>query len=82
MNTVDKSFLKKYEVNLKTAVYSDYSRNLPSAAVQRMEQIYYNETGKVLKTNTTCAHCVLKTLKEIGQWAFENNILDDGKEKV
>ena len=72
MTKQDRNFLKEYELNFKTAVNSDYSRNMPTAAIQKLEQIYFNETGITLKTNYTCGHCVLKTLKTIGKWYFEN----------
>ena len=68
MTKQDRNFLKEYELNFKTAVNSDYSRNMPTAAIQRLEQIYFNETSIALKTNYTCGHCVLKTLKTIGKW--------------
>lgn len=70
MNNNDKNYLKKYESNLRTAYFSDYSRNIPTAVLQKMEQIYYNETGDAITTNYSCGNCILKSLKKIGKWWF------------
>lgn len=71
MTKEDLEYLKTYETNFRTAIKSDYSRNVTATALYRMLEIYRLHTG--LKY-TLCVHCsgaVLKFLKVIGTIYFE-----------
>ena len=71
MKASNKSKLKPYETNLRTALEQDYSRNLPTAALNMMEQIMFEEAGWTKKTNLSCSHCVLRLLKALAKLYFE-----------
>ena len=73
MTKQDRSFLKEYELNFKTAVNSDYSRNMPRASLEEIEKVVFDETGKTLNTNYNCSHCIMKLLKEAAKLYFNDN---------
>ena len=72
MKATNKNKLKPYETNLRTALYQDYSRNLPTAALNMMEQIMFEEAGWTQKTNLSCSHCVLRLLKAVAKLYFQS----------
>ena len=71
MKAANKNKLKPYEANLRTAYYNDYSRNLPTAALNMMEQVMFDEAGWTQKTNLSCSHCVLRLLKAVAKLYFD-----------
>ena len=71
MKASNKNKLKPYETNLRTALEQDYSRNLPTAALNMMEQIMFEEAGWTKKTNLSCSHCVLRLLKALAKLYFD-----------
>ena len=73
MKPNSKRILSKYEQNLKTALYSDYSRNMPRAALQEIEKVVYDETGKAMNTNYNCSYCIMKLLKEAAKLYFKED---------
>ena len=67
----DIKYLSQFEKNFKTAIYSNYSRNILESQLRKMCEIYESETG--LKCNL-CMHCsaaVLGFLKDLGKIYFE-----------
>ena len=72
MKAYNKNKLKPYENNLRTALEQDYSRNLPTAALNMMEQIMFEEAGWTQKTNLSCSHCVLRLLKALAKLYFQS----------
>ena len=72
MKAANKNKLKPYENNLHTALYQDYSRNLPTSALNTIEQVVFDEIPNWNKrTNMSCSHCVLRLLKAAGKLYFE-----------
>ena len=72
MKATNKNKLKPYENNLRTALYQDYSRNLPTSALNTIEQVVFDEIpGWNKRTNMSCSHCVLRLLKAAGKLYFE-----------
>lgn len=74
----DIKYLSQFEKNFKTAIYSNYSRNILESQLRKMCEIYESETG--LKCNL-CMHCsaaVLGFLKDLGKIYFE--IVQKGNE--
>ena len=45
MKAYNKNKLKPFENNLYTALYQDYSRNLPTSVLNMMEQVMFDEAG-------------------------------------
>ena len=73
MKTANKNKLKPYETNLRTAYYQDYSRNLPTSALNTIEQVVFDEIPNWNKrTNMSCSHCVLRLLKAAGRLYFQS----------
>lgn len=71
MKTEDLKWLKSFESNFRTAINSNYSRNVLESQLRKMVQIYEQETGKKY---TLCYHCstsVLYFLKDMGKLYFE-----------
>ena len=74
MKAVNKNKLKPYENNLRTALYQDYSRNLPTSALNTIEQVVFDEIpGWNKRTNMSCSHCVLRLLKAAGKLYFQTS---------
>lgn len=72
MKSPNKAILGKYKDQLERAYYHDYAYNLPRAVLDQFEKIYFDETGKDLKTNFSCSRCVLTLLKKVGKLYFES----------
>ena len=63
--------LKKYERNLKTAVYSDYSRNMMTKDLKTILGIYDDVTEIPHSISFSCGSCQLGLLKRIGKIYFQ-----------
>ena len=73
MKANNRKILSKYEQNLRTALYSDYSRNMPRASIQEIEKVVFDETNKAQAINYNCSHCIMKLLKEAAKLYFNEN---------
>lgn len=72
MKAYNKNKLKPFENNLRTALYQDYSRNLPTSALNTIEQVVFDEIpGWNQRTNMSCSHCVLRLLKAVAKLYFD-----------
>jgi hypothetical protein len=77
-------FLKDFEADLITALFYDYTRQLPTSSLMEIDRIFTEETGKNLKTNFSCSACILKLLRLTAVLYFKDNLdslPDDLKEK-
>lgn len=71
MTKKELEFLSEYEQHFKTAINSNYTRNIVKSALEKMLDIYQRETGKQYKL---CAHCpvsILGFLKVVGKMYFD-----------
>lgn len=83
INKNDIKFLKQYEDRFRTALNSNYVRNIPSSDVERMTLIYYNVTGNKLGYVANCGSCILSICKSVGRLYFSqvnNNEKKDDKQ--
>ena len=71
MTQEDIKFLSEYESNFKTAINSNYTRNILKTPLLKMLDIYQRETGKTYNLCTHCTVSVLAFLKVIGKMYFE-----------
>ena len=62
--------LKKYKADLITALFYDYTRNMPLVSLQELEKVYLEETGKTLDTNYSCSACILKLVRQCSRLYF------------
>ena len=46
-----------------TALFYDYTKQLPVSVLTEMNRIYEEETGKTLSTNYGCSNCIVKLVK-------------------
>lgn len=67
MTKEDIEYLEKYELNFKTAINANYTRNVTHTALDRMLEIYQRETGKTFTLCKSCTSSVLAFLKVIGK---------------
>lgn len=67
MTVEEIEFLKQYEHNFKTAIESNYSRNVVPSALKKMLDIYQRETGKKYSLCTHCPTSILGFLKVMGK---------------
>ena len=84
MKNNNTKYLKTYEADMITALFYDYTRQLPQSTLLEIDRIYAEETGKTLRTNYSCTACILKLLKNIAKIYFGENtdkLPDDLKEK-
>lgn len=66
-------YLKDYEADLITALFYDYTRQLPQSTLIEIDRIYTEETGKSLNTNYSCTTCCLRLLKQTAKLYFKEN---------
>ena len=84
MKNNNTKYLKTYEPDMITALFYDYTRQLPQSTLLEIDRIYTEETGKTLRTNYSCTACILKLLKNIAKIYFGENtdkLPDDLKDK-
>lgn len=72
MTKQDKSLILKYEKNIVTAGKADYTRMMPTYALEQLQEIYNREMKTDLRTNFTCGHCVLTFLKNFYKNIYVN----------
>ena len=70
-NKTEMKTLKKYENNFKTALYSDYSRNMMRTDLEKIVGIYEKKLGHTYSMNYSCGACQLKLLKLVGKIYFD-----------
>ena len=62
--------LKEYEQHLTTAFYCDYARNITTAGLQVLNEVYKELFNKESELGSGCGRCTLKTLKELAKEYF------------
>lgn len=80
MTQEDIKFLSEYESNFKTAINSNYTRNILKSPLLKMLDIYQRETGKTYNLCTHCTVSVLAFLKVIGKMYFDVFRWDKGND--
>lgn len=71
MTNKELEFLSEYEQHFKTAINSNYTRNIVKSALEKMLDIYQRESGKPYNLCTHCSTSVLAFLKVIGKMYFD-----------
>lgn len=82
MTKEDIQFLSEFEPNFKTAINSNYSRNIVKSKLEKMLEIYKRETGRNYSLCTHCTTSILTFLRLIGEVYFDhkNDLVQDGTE--
>ena len=62
--------LKQYEQHLTTAFYCDYARNITTAGLQVLNEVYKELFNKESELGSGCGRCTLKALKELAKEYF------------
>ena len=62
--------LKQYEQQLTTALYCDYARNITTAGLQVLNEVYKELFNKESELGSGCGRCTLKALKELAKEYF------------
>ena len=62
--------LKQYEQQLTTALYCDYARNITTAGLQALNEVYKELFNKESELGSGCGRCTLKSLKELAKEYF------------
>lgn len=62
--------LKQYEQHLTTAFYCDYARNITTAGLQVLNEVYRELFNKESELGSGCGRCTLKALKELAKEYF------------
>lgn len=62
--------LKEYEQHLTTALYCDYARNITTAGLQVLNEVYKELFNKESELGSGCGRCTLKALKELAKEYF------------
>lgn len=75
--------LKQYEQHLTTALYCDYARNITTAGLQVLNEVYKELFNKESELGSGCGRCTLKALKELAKEYFNyKEILEERMEKA
>ena len=78
MTKEDIQFLSEFEPNFKTAINSNYSRNIVKSKLEKMLEIYKRVTGRNYSLCTHCTTSILTFLRLIGELYFDT--VQDGTE--
>lgn len=78
MTQEDLKYLKQFEPNFKTAIKSNYTRNIVKSNLENMLNIYQKETGTKYNLCYHCPTSVLKFIQTVGKFYF--NLVQDGNE--
>ena len=62
--------LKPYEQHLTTALYCDYARNITTAGLEILNEVYKELFNKESELGSGCGRCTLKSLKELAKEYF------------
>lgn len=62
-----REYISNFENELHTALYADWSRNIPSYKLDNLVEIYEDATGNEYKFCRHCGASVLKFLKELAK---------------
>ena len=62
--------LKQYEQHLTTAFYCDYARNITTAGLQALNEVYKELFNKESELGSGCGRCTLKSLKDLAKEYF------------
>lgn len=62
--------LKQYEQQLTTAFYCDYARNITTAGLEILNEVYKELFNKESELGSGCGRCTLKSLKELAKEYF------------
>ena len=62
--------LKQYEQQLTTALYCDYARNITTAGLEILNEVYKELFNKESELGSGCGRCTLKALKELAKEYF------------
>ena len=71
MTQEDIKWLKQFESNFKTAINSNYSRNILDSQLRKMVEIYESITGKKYNLCYHCSTSILGFLKDMGRIYFQ-----------
>ena len=75
--------LKQYEQHLTTALYCDYARNITTAGLQALNEVYKELFNKESELGSGCGRCTLKALKELAKEYFNyKEIIEERMEKA
>ena len=80
MTKEDISYLSEFENNFRTAINSNYSRNIIKSKLEKMLEIYKRATGRDYTLCTHCTSSILLFLRLIGEVYF--NAVQKGNETV
>lgn len=82
MTKEDLIFLSEFENNFRTAIDSNYSRNIVKSKLEKMLEIYKRVTGRNYSLCTHCTTSILTFLRLIGDVYFDhkNDLVQDGNE--
>lgn len=68
----DKELLAKIQDQLKTALESDYARNIGTVTMEKLKALWERITGQKYPYNGSCSSCQLRLLKRVAQWVNDH----------
>lgn len=77
----DITYLKQFEDRFRTAIKSDYVRNLTQSELEKIVQIYYNAFNVRLSYVPNCGSCALSIMKTVGRKYNEQISNGNGKSR-
>ena len=77
MKIEDLNYLRRFENNFYTAINANYTRMIPSRELDKMLEIYVNETNNKFPLCKHCTSSILSFLKSLGK--IYNRAVEDEK---
>ncbi len=67
-------YLEKYEADLITGLFYDYTRQLPQSTLIEFHRIYEEESGNTMNMNYGCSTCILQLVRQLAKLYFKDNM--------
>lgn len=67
----DKALLESLKEQMKTALHSNYARNIGDKKMKELRELWERITGQKYPYSGSCSTCQLRLLQKVGRWYEE-----------
>lgn len=78
----DVRFLDSISGKIRTAMKSDYARNMTSAQIERLRDLYRKMYGQDYVGSSSCSTCQLRLLKKVGEWLEKRKVREEPEQAL
>lgn len=78
----DVRFLDSISDKIRTAMKSDYARNMTSTQIERLRNLYRKMYGQDYVGSSSCSTCQLRLLKKVGEWLEKRKVREEPEQAL